>query len=234
MFIGHFALGYAAKRWAPSVSLGVHFAAVVFADLLWPVLVALGIEQVRIAPGHTKFTPLEFISYPYSHSLVMLILWGLLFAWLTRPSNAAPPAPAPLAPVAPGFVLAVLVVSHWILDFVTHAPDMPIYPGGPRFGLGLWNSVVGTLAVETVMFVVGVWMYLRATQSRDAIGTWVFLGVTAFLGLGFVINASSPPPPSITALWVIALALGGLTLWLAWWADSHREPRTESVDREKR
>jgi hypothetical protein len=229
MFIGHFALGYAAKRWAPGVSLGVLFAAVVFADLLWPVLVAFGIEQVRIVPGHTRFTPLEFISYPYSHSLVMLTLWGVVFGWLAtrgtrRASTSALRAPVD-RPVAPALVLAMLVVSHWILDVVTHAPDMPIYPGGPRFGLGLWNSVPGTLAVETVMFVIGVWIYVHATKSRDPIGTWVFLGLTAFLGLGFVINASSPPPPSITALWVVALALGGLTLWLAWWADSHREPR---------
>jgi hypothetical protein len=206
------------------------------------VFVALGVEHVRIAPGYTQFTPLEFISYPYSHSLAMLMLWGVLFGWVAtrgkrRASTSALGATvdkpvAPDVPVAP--VLALLVVSHWVLDFVTHAPDMPLYPGGPRFGLGLWNSVAGTLAVETVMFVAGVWIYVGATRSRDAIGTWVFLGVTAFLGLGFVINASSPPPPSITALWVVALALGGLTLWLAWWADSHREPRTDAAARKER
>src|SRR5262245_46889845 len=173
MFIGHFALGYAAKRWAPGVSLGVLFAAVVFADLLWPVFVALGVEHVRIAPGYTPFTPLEFISYPYSHSLAMLMVWGALFGWLATRGSQHPAAStlratldkrvapvAPVAPPAPWLVLAVLVVSHWVLDFVTHVPDMPLYPGGPRFGLGLWNSVAGTLAVETVMFVAGVWMYV--------------------------------------------------------------------------
>ncbi len=84
MFIGHFALGYAAKRWAPSLSLAALFAAALFADLLWPVLVSLGIEQVRIAPGITASTPLEFISYPYSHSLLTLALFGAAFGWAVR------------------------------------------------------------------------------------------------------------------------------------------------------
>jgi hypothetical protein len=79
MFIGHFAVGFAAKRVAPRLSLAALFAAVALADVIWPVLVGLGIEQVRIDPGNTAFTPLDFISYPYSHSLVFLCLWGLVF-----------------------------------------------------------------------------------------------------------------------------------------------------------
>lgn len=212
MFIGHFALGYAAKRWVPGLSLGVLFAAAVFADLLWPILVALGIEQVRIAPGFTRSTPLEFISYPYSHSLLMLCLWGAVFGWLVH-ARAAPLAPA---------VVFGLVISHWVLDVITHVPDMPLYPGGPKFGLGLWNSVMGTIAVEVVMFIAGVWVYARTTTARDRIGRWAFLGLTAFLFLGFVINANGTPPPSLTALWLMATVLGGLTLWLAHWADAHR------------
>jgi hypothetical protein len=49
--------------------------------------------------------------------------------------------------------------------------------------------------------------------------------MTAFLFIGFVVNANATPPPSVTALWIMALALGALTLWLAWLADHHREPR---------
>jgi len=245
MFIGHFALGYAAKRWAPRLSLAVLFAAAIFADLLWPVLVALGIEHVRIVPGITASTPLEFISYPYSHSLLTLTLLGALFAWLARlrasrfhlrarrfggqagAAGSAPIAPiAPPAPIALGIIVLLLVVSHWVLDVVTHIPDMPLYPNGPKFGLGLWNSVPGTLAVETALFVIGVWMYARATKARDAIGKWAFVGVTSFLFVGFVINAAGTPPPSVTALWMMALGLGALTLWLAWFADHHRISRT--------
>jgi hypothetical protein len=206
MFIGHFALGYAAKRWVPGLSLAVLFAAALFADLLWPVLVALGIEQVRIVPGFTASTPLEFISYPYSHSLLTLAMFGAVFGWMS-------------GSVLPIFLL---VISHWVLDVVTHAPDMPLYPGGPRFGLGLWNSVPGTLVVETVLFALGVWIYARATKARDRVGRWAFVGMTAFLFIGFMVNANGTPPPSVTALWIMALALGAVTVSLAWYADRHR------------
>jgi hypothetical protein len=226
MFIGHFALGYAAKRWAPDLSLAALFAAALFADLLWPVLVALGIEQVRIVPGITASTPLEFISYPYSHSLLTLTLFGAVFGWavsLRASRDAAPIAPIALtAPIAPALIVFLLVISHWVLDVVTHIPDLPLYPGGPKFGLGLWNSVTGTLVTETVMFVLGVWLYANATMPRDRIGTWAFAGVTAFLFVGFLVNARGTPPPSVTALWVMAIALGALTLWLSWFADRHR------------
>lgn len=119
-------------------------------------------------------------------------------------------------------IVFALVVSHWVLDVITHIPDMPLYPGGPKFGLGLWNSVPGTLAAETLLFALGVWIYARATRARDALGKWAFAGVTAFLFVGFVVNANGTPPPSVTALWIMALALGALTLWLAWFADHHR------------
>src|SRR5438093_7074059 len=161
MFIGHFALGFAAKPVAPRVSLAVLFAAALLADLLWPLLVASGVERVRIDPGNTAFTPLDFVSYPYSHSLVMLVVWGVVLAALhglgaSRDGRTFA-------------VLVALVVSHWLLDFVTHRPDMPLYPGGPTVGLGLWNSVGGTLVVELAMYGAGLWMYLRATRPRDAI-----------------------------------------------------------------
>jgi hypothetical protein len=211
MFIGHFALGYAAKRWAPRLSLAVLFAAAVFADLVWPVLVALGIERVRIVPGFTAFTPLEFISYPYSHSLAALVVWGIVFALACARGDKR------------GLlVVAALVVSHWVLDFITHAPDMPLYPGGPKFGLGLWNSIPATVAVEALMFAAGVWIYARVTRPRDRIGRWAFVGITTFLAIGFVANVNAPPPPSITALWVAALVLSALTFSMAWWADGHR------------
>ena len=219
MFIGHFALGYAAKRWVPGLSLAMLFAAALFADLLWPVLVALGIEQVRIVPGFTASTPLEFISYPYSHSLLTLALFGAIFGWLAADRG---PDDRSRRNIVPGIVVFLLVISHWVLDAITHVPDMPLYPGGPKFGLGMWNSVAATLVTETVLFALGVWVYSRATTPVDAVGTWTFAGLTVFLFVGFIVNAQGTPPPSVTALWVMALSLGALTLWLSWVADSHR------------
>src|SRR5918999_1339466 len=142
MFIGHFALGFAAKRAAPRTNLATLFAAAQLPDLVWPVLVAAGVERVEIAPGHTAFTPLDFVSYPYSHSLVFVALWALAVAVLYRLRMRSTRACV---------VLALLVLSHWLLDFVTHAPDLPLVPGGPRYGLGLWNSVPLTIALEALL-----------------------------------------------------------------------------------
>ena len=214
MFIGHFALGLAAKRVTPTVSLAVLFTAAQLADTLWPVFLAMGLEQVRIDPGNTAFTPLDFVSYPYSHSLVFLVAWGLAMALVCRMLVRG-------RWVVP--VIAGLVVSHWFLDVLTHRPDMPIYPGGPKFGLGLWNSVPGTLALEVPMFLAGIWIYARSTRARDGVGRWAFISLMAMLLLIYVANVFGPPPPSVRAL-VITMA-AGIPVFIAWswWADRHRE-----------
>jgi membrane-bound metal-dependent hydrolase YbcI (DUF457 family) len=213
MFIGHLALGFAAKRAVPRASLAMLFVAAQFADVLWPVLVALGIEQVRIDPGNTAFTPLDFVSYPYSHSLLLLIVWGTTLGLVRRALMRDG--------IRAAVVIGALVVSHWVLDFVTHRPDMPVYPGSAKFGLGLWNSIPATLAVEASMYVVAVWLYVRATRARDWIGRWVFWALVVFLLVGYV-AAVGTVPPSVPAL--VLSALGGtvlLTFW-SWWADAHR------------
>ena len=215
MFIGHFALGLAAKPQAPRVSLAMLFAAVQLADLAWPVLLAIGVEQVRIDPGNTAVTPLDFVSYPYSHSLLALVVWGLLLAWGYRllAGNGR----------RAFLIIFSLVVSHWVLDYVTHRPDMPLYPGSAKFGLGLWNSIPLTIAIEVAMFGVGVWLYLRATRARDRAGRWGFFTLAAFLPLVYFANLFGPPPPSLPALyWSVMIGSGILLAW-AWWADQHRE-----------
>jgi hypothetical protein len=121
MFIGHFAVGFASKRFEPRASLAVLLAAPLFSDLLWPLFLLLGWEHVRIAPGDTRFTPLDLYDFPWSHSLLMVLLWATLFAlaygaWMSDRMGAT--------------VIWVGVVSHWVLDWITHRPDMPLYPGG--------------------------------------------------------------------------------------------------------
>lgn len=212
MFIGHFAVGFAAKRVAPRLSLGALFAAVALADIIWPVLVAVGLEQVRIDPGNTAFTPLDFVSYPYSHSLVLLCLWGILFGLVC--ARAVHDRRMVL-------VGAVLVVSHWVLDWLTHRPDMPLYPGSIKLGVGLWNSIPATIAVEMVMFAAGVWIYARGTRARDAVGRRAFAAFVGFLLVAYVANIGSPPP-SIGAIVVVGvIGTAALLLW-AWWFDRHR------------
>jgi hypothetical protein len=120
-------------------------------------------------------------------------------------------------------ILGLLVVSHWVLDVVTHRPDLPIYPGGAaRVGLGLWNSVPATIAIEVPLFLAGLLAYLRATRARDAAGRWALGGLIAFLLLAYAANIAGGPPPSITALWVAATVGGILLITWGWWVDRHR------------
>jgi len=214
MFIGHFGLALGAKKFAPRPSLGTAILAAQWADGLWPIFVLLGIEQVAIDPTATLVTPLDFISYPYSHSLLALILWAAAFAGLyyalRRDRRGA-------------LVLAALVLSHWVLDAWSHRPDMPLWPGGPRVGLALWNWRPGTLAVEFGLYCIGASLYLSATRARDRWGItllWIFLVTLAAI---YLASFFGPPPPSVRVL-----ALSGLLGWLfvAWgyWIDRHRVP----------
>jgi len=214
MFIGHLAVGLASKRVAPAASLGVLVAAPLALDLLWPFFLLAGWEKVRIDPGNTAFTPLDFVSYPYTHSLVMSAGWAALFGFLYWALTRYP---------AGAMVVSVGVLSHWILDAVVHRPDLPIAPGSSiRVGLGLWNSVPATMIVEGAMFTLGIWLYVRATRPRDRIGTWGFRTFVVFLAGSYVSNAFGSPPPSERFLAWFALALWLFPLW-AMWFDRHRE-----------
>ncbi|HTD52635.1 MAG TPA: hypothetical protein VK780_06395, partial [Thermoanaerobaculia bacterium] len=165
MFVGHFGVGLGAKRAAPRVSIGTFFLAVQWADLLWPMLLLAGVEHVRIAPGLMELSALDFYDYPWSHSLAALVVWGILFGaihWIIRRDLRA------------ALILGLCVVSHWVLDVLMHRPDMPVLPRGPFVGLGLWNSVPGTLVVEGLLYAAGVTLYVRTTRPKDRIGLWAF------------------------------------------------------------
>lgn len=214
MFIGHFGLGFAAKRVAPRVSLGTAFLAAQFLDLLWPTFLLLGVETVRIAPGATAVTPLVFDHYPISHSLVAAIAWGLVLgavhALATRNTRGA-------------IVVGALVVSHWLLDAIVHIPDLPLAPGGSAMvGLGLWQSKLATLAVEVPIFVIGIWLYATATRARDKVGTYALIGLVAFLAVIQAGNLFGPPPPSVAAIAWVGQAQWLLVAW-GYWVDAHRD-----------
>jgi hypothetical protein len=212
MFLGHFGVALAAKKAAPKASLGILVLAAQLADMLWPVFLLLGWEQVRIEPGNTRVTPLNFVSYPYSHSLVAQLLWGLALggAYFALRKDARGAA-----------IAAACVPSHWVLDYITHRPDMPIYPGGPRYGLGLWNSLPITLAAEMALFGTGIALYLSATRSKDRVGQYALWSLLIFLLVAYFASVLGPPPPSVHVLAFSALAIWLTVPWAAW-ADRHR------------
>ena len=214
MFIGHFAVGFAAKKFAPRASLAVLLAAPLFSDLLWPPLLLLGLERVRIEPGNTKMTPLNFIYYPWSHSLLLCLLWAAGFALIyNRITHYR----------AGTIAIWIGVLSHWVLDWITHRPDMPLYPGGPRYGLGLWNFVAGTIVIEIAMFGVAVWLYARTTRARDRIGRYAFIAYVVLLLVTYISDSlSSEPPSSVREIAWPGMIAGTIMLLWAWWFDRHR------------
>ena len=215
MFLGHYGVALAVKRAAPGASAGALTFAAQFLDELWPILLLLGVEQVRIVPGLMATSPLDFTYYPISHSLLMAIIWGILIGgayYLIRREGSG------------AWVIGALVVSHWLLDLPMHRPDLPLWPGAssPKVGWGLWNSVVATYVIEFAIFAIGTAIYLRATRALDRIGSWGFWIYVSVLAIVFVASNGSAPPSERALAWS-ALAIWIFVPW-AWWVDKHRIP----------
>ena len=216
MFIGHLATGFAAKKAAPCASLHVALLAAGFVDVLFSVFVLLGVEVAEINPGHTAVVPVEFLSYPWSHSLVMMIAWAAVFGgaylWKTGYKRGAA-------------VMAALVVLHWPLDWASHAPDMQLAPWiENRYGLSLWDSEPATALVELVMFGLGVWAYSSETSAPTRKGTLALWSFVAFVLALYAMSFVSPPPPSLKAMALANLLFLPSLLW-ARWAERSRELR---------
>src|SRR6058998_1807472 len=193
MFVGHYGVSFAAKKTDPSVPLWVLFIAVQLLDVAWAPFVLLGIEKVRIVPGITASNPLDLYYMPYTHSLVAALLWSAgAFACyrftVTRSKTAA-------------LVVAAAVFSHWVLDFLVHRPDLPLYDDSAKVGLGLWNVPALAFGLEIILLFGGMWLYFLTGARRLATAAFglVMLGIQAYIFFG-------PPPASDKAAAATALA----------------------------
>ena len=213
MYLGHYAVALAAKRATPGTSLGTLIAASQLIDIIWPLLVLMGIERVVVDPGITVVTPLNFIQYPITHSLLAVLVWASLFAclyWLITRNQTGT------------MVVWFAVLSHWVLDYFTHIPDLPLYPGSEKMvGLGLWNSLAGTLVLELGIFFVGMVLYLGATRPANRIGKYSLFLLTVFLLVTYFANVLGPPPPNYRMVAWSALLLWLLVPW-GYWIDRNR------------
>ena len=213
MLLGHFAVGLGAKRAEPALSLGTLVFEELFADVLAFILVAAGIEHFRIATDVQR-NRLMGENIVYSHSLLMDILWGALlagayFLWRRHARGA--------------WILFAAVVSHWVLDVVSHRPDMRIAPGIPRtFGLGLWNSIPATLVVEGGMWLLAIVLYVRATRANKRTGVYAFWVGIVVLTLAWIGNISAPPSSGAGAAALPSLIFFGCAIGWAYWMDRVR------------
>ena len=217
MFLGHYAVGLASKQFAPRSSMGALIAAPLLLDLIWPIFLLLGWEHVSIVPNGNPFLRLQFGYYPISHGLVAVVGWATLYAsvyfGMTRYIEGA-------------IVVWIGVVSHWVMDYFVHLPDLPLAAQGRLLGLGLWNHRWITLVVEVALLAVAGWTYQRGTRPKDKIGSYAFLAFVAVLLLAYSGIVFGPPPSSVKKLAGFAL-VSWLAIPWAWWFDSHREVRDQ-------
>jgi len=200
VFVGHFALALAARPHARTVSLGWLMAASYGLDLLWPLLLLAGLERVAIEPGNTAFMALRFDAYPWSHSLAMSLLWGgavaAFAAWRGVGRGGA-------------LLLGGLVASHWVLDLVMHRPDLPLLPWtSPLLGLGVWNSIPATLALEGSLYLAGIALYLRGTRPKRPGPSPGLVALLVAPGLMWSTSPLAPLPTGTTMVAALALAVG--------------------------
>jgi hypothetical protein len=214
MFLGHYGIAFALKRAEPKLSLGTLFIGVQFPDLLWGIFVLLGWEHARIVPGYTAVTPLEFLNYPISHSLVGVIIWSvvaaaLYYSWPTRDTSRHWQAAA---------VVGLAVFSHYPLDVLVHVPDLPLMAtDSTRLGLGLWNNPVATLAAEALVFGAGLALYLARGSHRHPVRAGRVLLVVLLLVGTYLASVYGPIPPNMTTVAVsdvvFILAMGAVAGW---------------------
>jgi hypothetical protein len=174
----------------------------------------LGMEHVRIDVGNTVVTPLDFYDYPITHSLVGVLAWavmlGLVYFGFQRYPRGA-------------WVVGTGVLSHWVLDAISHRPDLLLVPGtSTRVGLGLWNSLPATVIVEGAIFFGGLVLYLQSTTARDRTGRYALWALIALLVVLYVGNLWGPSPPSVNVLATVGLAAWLFVAW-GYWIDRHRE-----------
>ena len=212
MFVGHYGVSFGAKSADRSIPLWVLFLAVQLLDIIWAPLILLGIEKVRIVPGITASNPLDLYYMPYTHGLISAIVWscvgGSAYYFFARPTAARS-----------GVIVGLAVFSHWVLDFIVHRPDLPLYGNSAKVGLGLWNRPAIALSLEALLLLGGIWLYFRGRLS-ESVGTFVFgalmIALQSYLFFG-------PPPVSDKAAAWSAIACYAVLTVVIWWLVDRRE-----------
>jgi hypothetical protein len=218
MFLGHHAIALGSKKIAPQIKLGTLIFAAQFLDLLWPILIIAGVEHVRINSNALPFLRLDLYDYPISHSLFTSLMWSGLIGGAYYLMNKN---------IRSALIVGSAVFSHWVLDLVSHSPDLPIVPGfATMVGLGLWNLTLVTIFVESGLFIFAIYMYIRSTQAKDRMGMIAPWTLFVFLFISYMASILSPPPPTANPVGWMALAQWLFIPW-GYWIDRHRTNKND-------
>ncbi len=198
MFVGHYGVAFGIRPATRSVPLWVYFIAVQWLDVVWSILVLLGVEKLRIVPGFTEANALDLYYMPYTHGLPGAIALSLILGAIVAANVAQRRGPAFLAVTAAAF-------SHWLLDLIVHVPDMPLYDNSDKVGFGLWRHVAISFPLEIAVLVVGAWIYARAVPATGARGSVALWGFVAFMAVMQTYANFGPPPGSESTMAILAL-----------------------------
>ena len=227
MFAGHYSTAFAARKLKPVVPLWHLFIATQLLDFAWAILVLLGVEKVRVVPHFMEASMLDLYYMPYTHSLPGSLGWamgaGLLYALWWKDKRK----------VAAGLIFGAAVLSHWVLDLIVHAPDLLLYPGGPKVGFGLWESLLWSQLIEGGLLLGGVVIYVMCTQPKSPVGRWAPWALFAFMVALQAYNhipVEAPPSPAMFS--IMALFAYSLLALLAWLTDRIRMPRKDPASDE--
>lgn len=211
MFVGHYGISCAAVCAQRRVPLWVWFIAVQWMDIVWAVLVLLGVEKLRIVPGFTQANALDLYYMPYTHglpgSIVLSLVFGAIVALCTDGNRTTV------------LLVAAASFSHWVLDLLVHVPDLPLYDNSAKVGFGLWRHIALSLPLELIVLGLGAWLYLRMTAFPRALGRHLFLGFVVLLAILQVYANFGPPPASAEAAAVTALVAYALLAFIAGWVE---------------
>ncbi len=222
MFLGHYGVAFALKRAEPRLSLGTLFLSVGLVDTAWGVFILTGWERARIVPGLTPVNPIEFLSYPITHSLLAGVIWAavagvVIYSWPTRDTSRHHWIKAA--------VVAVAVLSHWFLDLIVHLPDLPLAGDtSTRVGFGLWNNLPLTIGLELAMFLGGLAVYLQWRSGGHGGQTWKALAAAGLLIIVYLATVFGFAPASMKTVGIMAIAGTLLIAALGAWVDQRVTP----------
>jgi hypothetical protein len=192
LLAGHYSAALLAKTAEPRAPLWALVLAVQLVDVLWALFVLLGIEHLRIDPALPS-NPLDLYDMPWTHSLAGALFWAALAAGVAR---------AWWGSTGVALAIGAAVASHWLLDWLVHRPDLALWPGSAKHGLGIWNHPLPALALELGLLLGSAALLARRVPWRR--GLWIFVGVLAALQLAVTFG---PPPLGPTGVALTALVV---------------------------